>query len=268
MAVLVSLATPTDAEAANRKPVRQLLDSLPVSASAVEGYTRELFRHWTSTGGCSTRALVLIDERTAGDVRGCTVVGGRWTSLYDGVQVGSARALDIDHMVPLKEAWESGAWRWTPATRTAFANDLGYASSLIAVTASTNRSKGDRDPAEWLPAARRCDYARAWIGVKYRWDLSVDPAEKSALLRLINGCPKTMVVPPLAGRATDPAAGQPPAATPGTAQPPVESSDTSIDPRFPTCGEANAAGFGPYTRGDAEYDWYIDRDRDGVACER
>ena len=65
------------AEAATRKPVRQLLESLPVSSSAVEGYTRELFRHWTTTpGGCSTRAAVLIDERKAGEVRGCAVVDG------------------------------------------------------------------------------------------------------------------------------------------------------------------------------------------------
>lgn len=258
----VAAAPPADA--ATRKPAVQLLESLPVSSTAADGYDRELFRHWTTVPGtgCSTRQVVLIDERRSGTARGCSVAGGTWVSAYDNAQVTNPRTLDIDHMVPLKEAWVSGAWRWTPATRTAYANDLGYGMSLLAVTASTNRSKGDRDPAQWLPAANRCAYAKGWVGVKYRWRLSVDPAEKSALQRVLRGCSPLMVVPPLADRQTDPDAGQP--------APDQPAPDTgAVDPRFGTCGEANAAGYGPYVRGqDPEYDWYIDRDRDGVACER
>ena len=258
------VAAAPPAEAATRKPAVQVLDSLPVSSGEADGYDRALFRHWTTVPGtgCSTRQVVLIDERRSGSVRGCSVAGGTWVSVYDNAQVTNPRTLDIDHMVPLKEAWASGAWRWTPATRTAYANDLGYAMSLLAVTASTNRSKGDRDPSQWLPAANRCSYAKGWVGVKYRWRLSVDPAEKSALQRVLRGCSPLMVVPPLASRQTDPEAGQPP---PDQPVPDI----TAVDPRFGTCGEANAAGYGPYVRGqDPEYDWYIDRDRDGVACER
>ena len=263
--IAAAVAAAPAADAATRKPAVQILDSLPVSSGVPDGYDRGLFRHWTTVPGtgCSTRQAVLIDERTAGAVRGCSVAGGSWVSVYDNVQVTDARSLDIDHMVPLKESWLSGAWRWTPATRTAFANDLGYGMALLAVTASTNRSKSDRDPAEWLPAANRCGYAKAWVGVKYRWRLSVDPAEKSALQRVLRGCSPLMTVPPLATRQTADAD------TPPPAPPSAPADGGGLDPRFDTCGAANAAGFGPYVRGqDPEYDWYIDRDRDGVACER
>ena len=257
------------ADAATRKPAVQLLDSLPVSSGAPAGYDRDRFRHWTSVPGtgCSTRQVVLIDERRAGAVRGCAVAGGTWLSVYDGVEVSNPRSLDIDHMVPLKEAWLSGAWRWTPATRSAFANDLGYTMSLLAVTASTNRSKSDRDPAQWLPTANRCAYAKGWVGVKYRWRLSVDAAEKSALQRVLRGCSRLMVVPSLADRQTVDI--DAPAATPTAGVAPASAGTGGLDPRFDTCGAANDAGFGPYARGeDPEYEWYIDRDRDGVACER
>ena len=64
-------------------------------------------------------------------------------------------------MVPLNEAWQSGAWKWTAAKRQAYANDLGYKASLIAVSASSNRSKGDREPQAWMPTrpGYQCAYA-------------------------------------------------------------------------------------------------------------
>lgn len=265
------VVTASPAHAAARKPAVQVLDSLPVSSIAFDGYRRELFRHWTTVDGCTTRQRVLIDERAAGSVRGCSVPGGSWVSSYDNRPVTNPRTLDIDHMVPLKEAWVSGAARWSPTTRTAYANDLGYAMSLLAVTASTNRSKGDRDPAGWLPAANRCDYAKGWIGVKFRWRLSVDPAEKAALQRVLRDCPPLMVVPALASRETQTdALPAPPVDAPAdTVETAAQSGAGELDPRFGTCGEANAAGYGPYVRGqDPEYAWYIDRDGDGVACER
>jgi hypothetical protein len=106
----------------------------------------------------------------------CTILSGKWVSAYDNKNVTKASTLDIDHMVPLKEAWESGAASWTDAERESFANDLGFAGSLIAVSASTNRSKGDKDPANWLPSnkALTCPYAISWIQVKYRWSLTAD----------------------------------------------------------------------------------------------
>lgn len=264
--VALALVTAPSAQAETRKPAQQLLDSLPVSTEVSAGYDRGLFKHWIrQSNGCNTRADVLIDERKRGTVVGCNVVNGAWTSFYDGLAVVNPRSLDIDHMVPLKEAWDSGAWRWDSATRTSFANDLGYPWSLIAVSASSNRSKGDRDPAQWLPSRNRCAYVKAWVGVKYRWRLSVDSAEKRALTSQLARCPGSMLVPPLASRTDDPDAGRPAPTNPN----PEASGSGGLDPRFDTCAAAKAAGFGPYQRGvDPEYDWYIDRDGDGVACER
>ena len=92
--------------------------------------------------------------------------------------------------MPLREAWESGAWAWSRAQRRAFANDLSHPDTLIAVSARSNRSKGARDPAEWLPPdpTVHCWYAQTWVGVKARWRLHVDQAERLALQRTLLAC--------------------------------------------------------------------------------
>ncbi|RZU36692.1 uncharacterized protein DUF1524 [Streptomyces sp. BK022] len=92
--------------------------------------------------------------------------------------------------MPLAEAWDSGASAWTPEHRQAYANDLDADSSLVAVTARTNRSKGDGDPSEWLPplADARCTYAADWVATKLRWNLTVDPAECAVLTDIAAGC--------------------------------------------------------------------------------
>lgn len=267
--ILAATITPVQAE--GRQPAIQVLNSLPVAAEVTSGYSRDLFRHWITTAGCDTRERVLQAEAKSGTPRGCTVAGGSWSSVYDGVKTANPGSFDIDHMVPLNEAWQSGAWRWTSATRQSFANDLGYANSLLAVTATSNRSKGDRDPQEWLPQASRCWYAKSWVAVKYRWRLSVDTGEKRALTRVLNGCPRLMTVPDLAERQVDSAAERPSGSADSGSNADANSSGSSsrgTDPRYRTCGEANAAGYGPYVSGqDPEYDWYIDRDGDGRACE-
>lgn len=197
--VAFSVAMPSS-HAASRQNAERVLNSLPVSVERDSGYDRDLFAHWSDLDGdgCDTREEVLMDERKAGQVSGCRVIGGRWVSLYDARSTQDSSSFDIDHFVPLKEAWVSGAWRWNASTRERFANDLGYAGSLIAVSASSNRSKSDRDPAEWLPERKKCRYAKTWIAVKYRWRLAVDSTEKSALRRILQGCSPTMRVPSLA----------------------------------------------------------------------
>lgn len=197
--LVVGVAAPPGS-AATRQNAERVLNSLPVSAERNAGYDRNLFDHWSDLDGdgCDTREEVLIDERKVGTVAGCRVVGGRWVSLFDGDSTRNPSSFDIDHFVPLKEAWGSGAWRWSSAKRKRFANDLGYAGSLVAVSASSNRSKSDRDPAEWLPEQKLCRYAKTWIAVKYRWRLSVDSQEKSELRRILSRCSPTMRVPSLA----------------------------------------------------------------------
>ena len=193
----VVAVSPADAATQN---AQTLLTSLPVSPEHVGGYDRSLFKHWIRQNGCTTRQVVLIREAIGGRLNDCTMVDARWFSAYDGVTTTNARTFDIDHEVPLKEAWDSGAWRWTPERRTAFANDLGYVNSLIAVSASSNRSKSDQDPTDWMPpnTADTCRYVKAWIGVKYRWRLAVDSVEKSSILQRLRGCPQKMEVPELA----------------------------------------------------------------------
>jgi hypothetical protein len=118
----------------------------------------------------------------------CQPTSGTWYSQFDGVTLTSASQVDIDHQVPLAEAWRSGARSWTTDRRRAFANDLTWP-QLIAVSASSNRSKGDQDPKYWKPrAAFHCTYSRMWIRVKYRYDLTVDSGEKSALQTMLNTC--------------------------------------------------------------------------------
>lgn len=94
----------------------------------------------------------------------------------------------MDHTVALAEAWRSGAWKWTSAQRQAFANDLENKEALIAVTVSTNRSKGDKDPSQWLPAKEKCSYVQNWISVKNKYALSVDALEAETLNTLLSSC--------------------------------------------------------------------------------
>ena len=171
---------------------RDILAKLTVRAeSHAATYQRAAFPTWIDADKdhCDTRKEVLIAESTKRVTLGarCKILTGRWTSLYDGATTRTASTFDIDHVVPLEEAWTSGAWAWTSARRTNFANDLGYPFSLQAVSAGSNRSKGDRDPAEWLPARNLCTYAVRWVAVKYRWSLAIDSAEQRELARLLSG---------------------------------------------------------------------------------
>ncbi|WP_326756729.1 hypothetical protein OHB56_02430 [Streptomyces sp. NBC_01635] len=97
--------------------------------------------------------------------------------------------------MPLAEVYDSEQTPWSPARREAYADDQDSPDTLIAVTAASNRSKSDKDPAEWLPsdASYHCAYAATWVGTKLRWDLAVDEAERQALLGLAEDCPTTIV---------------------------------------------------------------------------
>ncbi|MFJ1645482.1 HNH endonuclease family protein [Streptomyces sp. NPDC088258] len=197
LAVVAALVTAPAAQAAMPTPVaaataRTYLATLTVQAEgSSSGYSRDLFPHWiTQSGTCNTREVVLKRDGTnVTQDAACAAVSGNWYSEYDGATTTSSSGFDIDHMVPLAEAWRSGASGWTTAQRQAFANDLTRP-QLIAVSASSNRSKGDSDPAKWLPSrtAYTCTYVRAWVQVKYYYKLTVDSAEKTALTSALSGC--------------------------------------------------------------------------------
>ncbi|MER7901117.1 HNH endonuclease family protein [Streptomyces sp. NPDC096046] len=183
-----SAALPTPVSGAT---ARSYLATLTVTAEDRTGYDRGLFPHWiTQSGTCNTREVVL--ERDGSNVQqnsSCAATSGSWYSPYDGATWTAASDVDIDHLIPLAEAWDSGAGSWTTSRRQSFANDLTRP-QLIAVTDNVNQSKGDQDPATWMPSrtAYRCTYVRAWVQVKYYYGLSVDSAEKSALQNHLASC--------------------------------------------------------------------------------
>jgi Protein of unknown function (DUF1524) len=141
-------------------------------------------------GGCDTRDRVLIrDGRHVVVGDDCLITSGRWRSYYDGLGLKKKSRVDIDHIVPLANAWRSGAKRWSRRRRRSFANDLKD-SQLIAVSASSNRSKGDQGPEDWKPPRRKawCLYSRWWVQVKRHWHLAVVRTERQALRRMVATC--------------------------------------------------------------------------------
>lgn len=164
------------------------LDCVQIAAEHIGGYKRSYFKHWIDQDhdGKNTRAEVLIAESLVSvhfTSTGKTVSTGKWLSLYDGETWTRASDVDVDHVVALGEAWRSGAWKWSASRRQAYANDLGVAWTLRAVTDNVNQEKSDDDPANWLPPleSANCVYLIEWVAVKIRWKLTVDAEERQAI---------------------------------------------------------------------------------------
>ncbi|WP_424892028.1 HNH endonuclease family protein [Streptomyces sp. XH2] len=177
------------------KEAVRMLDELKVRPFSSKGYKRKYFGStcWVRHGidQCTTRETALrlqsvVPVRLEGR---CKVVGGRWHSEYDNRDMADPAHVDIDHIVPLRHAWGSGARHWTDRKRREFANDLTAAPQLIAVSTWANRRKMDNGPDRWLPVAgAECNYSEAWIGVKDYYGLSVTSAEKEKLQQVLSGC--------------------------------------------------------------------------------
>lgn len=157
----------------------------------MSGYSRDRFTHWAEQGDkCDTREVIL--QRDGTNVTrdsACKALSGTWKSLYDDVVLTEASKIDIDHMVPLAEGWRSGAAGWDAAKRKAFANDVTRP-QLLAVSASSNRSKGDQSPDLWQPPSKAswCQYGRAWTTVKSTYGLTVTETEKKMLSTMLDTC--------------------------------------------------------------------------------
>lgn len=168
--------------------IQKTLDGLKVAVEDTGNpYRRADWPHWeTVSGACDAREHALKTQGTAVTTGpGCKVTGGRWVSPYDGITVTVAGQLDVDHVVPLAEANRSGVRTWSRADRARYANDPRV---LVAVTAKTNRSKGDQDPAKWLPAKDKCGYLARWVETKDRYRMAVDPAERDAIAAVLRRC--------------------------------------------------------------------------------
>ncbi|KPC62522.1 HNH endonuclease family protein [Streptomyces chattanoogensis] len=196
---LLPLAATVPAHAAETLSLHDAIKALPQAAESRDGYERSKFKHWIDEDkdGCNTRNEVLLAEALTPPTvtAGCKLTGGTWSSYYDDKVVEGPSGLDIDHMVPLAEAWDSGASQWTAARRQAYANDLGSERSLVAVTARSNRQKADQDPATWMPPAAdaQCTYLADWVATKLRWSLTVDRDERDTLRARAVDCEDTDV---------------------------------------------------------------------------
>lgn len=188
------------------RQARALLADLPSidRHASHEPYSRSAFgSSWADTdgNGCNQRDDVLLRDAIPGTVRTAQqgrcdhdVLAGRWRDPYTGKllvfddlkNLSQAQAIQIDHIVPLSEAWSSGADTWTSERRREFAN---YLPGLLAVDGPTNASKRDYDPAAWRPRKGfQCQYAKRWIRIKSKWGLAVDPSERWALLEMLDYC--------------------------------------------------------------------------------
>lgn len=189
-----SSSSPSASSNGEGLPLAQAVGRLKTAAESRTGYDRDKFHLWTDADhdGCDTRKEVLLAEavKKPREGKNCRLTGGTWRSYYDDKTVTNARKLDIDHVVPLAEAWDSGASKWTAERREQYANDLGADRSLVAVSLGPNRTKGDKDPAEWMPPAKdaTCTYVTDWVTVKLRWKLTADRAETAALQKTAAGC--------------------------------------------------------------------------------
>jgi uncharacterized protein DUF1524 len=168
------------------------LGQLTVAADgSMDGYSRDEFPHWHKVEGtCDTRETVLQRDGDGVDVGSdCYPTSGTWTSPYDGETWSKPSDVDIDHMVPLADAWRTGASEWTIDQREAFANDLDNP-QLWAVTDNVNQSKSDQTPETWKPPLESdwCQYASAYTHVKFVYKLTVTDAEKTELTSMLGTC--------------------------------------------------------------------------------
>ena len=180
------------APADGSQPALDVLAMVAVEPEHQNGYARELFKTWIGVApdGCDARTAVLRRESTTPidpALGPCSTTGGAWVSPYDEAAISDPGNSEIDHVVSLKEAWDSGAWAWTDEQRTAYGNDTTDARTLRVVSPSANRSKGDKDPSNWLPVRAEyvCRYVADWLAIKARWSLTMDESEAGRIRNLL-----------------------------------------------------------------------------------
>lgn len=158
-------------------------------------YHRSLYGGWLDIDNdCqNTRHEILIAESLVDvslDESGCYVIGGQWHDPYLDTLITDPSSIDIDHFIPLAEAHQSGSAKWNKNVRYSFGNDLSENGELIPVFASVNRSKGSRDPANWLPPNSRyhCEYIERWVSLKDTWRLTMDYTEQKTINEIRGNC--------------------------------------------------------------------------------
>ena len=265
-------ALPTATSTGAATVLRVTVSAIPAT---LPDYDRNHWKHWTDADrDCQdARNEVLIAEsRTTVAYRTdrkCRVAAGEWLAPYSNTIVTDPGRLDVDHMVPLGNAHDSGAWQWSANQRERYANYLEDPQHLIAVTASANRSKGARGPNQWKPEDRTywCQYATDWITIKSTWELTVTQTELAGLNQMLSTCdePPSLWV----------SHGSVPGVHRATSTPEPRPTATAVTIKYNSCDAAKAAGetrvTGSKGQGRGFPKWMVpsarDGDGDGVVCE-
>lgn len=285
-----SVPAPSTSQSASAAPAGTALAglaALPVKGRApMTGYARSEFGDaWTDDNdapfghnGCDTRNDILRRDLHETVLKvgsnGCVALSGRLDDPYTAVAIGFVRGsatssrVQIDHVVALGDAWQSGAQQVSAQQRQNLANDP---MNLLAVDGPANLQKGAADAASWLPANKsfRCSYVARQVAVKLKYGLSVTSAEAAAIAHMLSSCPGQLLtvepgtVGPVAVRGTASASRPAPASSPAV---PVVTS-TAAEAYYSNCAAVRAAGQAPLHRGEPGYRVGLDRDGDGVACE-
>ena len=202
---LVELGSPKDnasgsgaSPESNSAEMSEALQDLEVTQpGSMTGYSRESFEHWSRANdfgweapqaSCDVREAALIrDGEDVETGEGCKVTSGSWYDPYTTQTFADPQDIDIDHVVPLANAWRSGASSWSDEQRERYANDPAV---LLSVEDNANQQKGDKGPEAWKPPNEDeyCDYAQRWISIKSKYDLSVNEQEKAALEQMLGTC--------------------------------------------------------------------------------
>ena len=193
------MLTPTPAATATTTPstpaATLVITIVPIPVNTPE-YSRSEWKHWTDEDGdCQdARQEVLIAESlvavTFETDRECRVETGQWWAPHLGHHLENPSHIDVDHHVPLKNAHDSGGWRWDAATKEEYANYLEDDAHLVAISSRHNRSKGARGPEKWAPPdnALWCQYAVDWAVIKEKWELTMTPVESEMVMDMLGTC--------------------------------------------------------------------------------
>lgn len=274
---------------ADRTALAALVTLETKSRAPTTGYSREAFgQAWTDDvsvtwghNGCDTRNDILA--RDLGDItykpgtRDCLVLTGVFPDPYSGTVIVFTRGehtstdVQIDHVVALSDAWQTGAQYWDQDTRTDFANDP---LNLLAAAGSLNSAKGASDAASWLPPNKpfRCEYIARQIAVKAKYGLWVKAAERDAMADVLASCPG-LLLPTDSDAATTTDAAEAVVMSGFHAYPVEQGDNGDTQPRLPSngqvryenCAAARASGAAPVYADDPGYGRHLDGD--GVACE-
>ena len=293
-----AIATPTPASSTEtvtaiptQEPTTDAATILAVTVSQIPTdipeYDRSQWKHWSDEDGdCQdARQEVLVAESLVEVAfetdEECRVAMGRWYGAFTGTYLDAPRDLDIDHLVPLKNAHDSGGWVWDPIRKELYANYLGDPDHLIAVAKGANRSKGAKGPEDWRPPDEGywCQYATDWTEVKMEWGLSMTQKEVEAVIEMLDTCEEPVeVVANSANDASERDKPERPGAADATPTPTLvpEPEPDEDTPVYGSCQEAVEAGETRVQGSAGEGRGFPkhmvpsarDGDGDGVVCER